>query len=122
MTTFQSEDPSESKALIKSFCKEYGVSEDTTLLSGENGDLRHLEFFTAAEEVLGNKNRILRFKHLSGEYATASAQALWYACKLLHPNKVPPHFIKREGNSNKHSILIYNCYQGLQHSLVLLAK
>jgi hypothetical protein len=64
---------------------------------------------------------IARFKHLCGEYPTASAYALWLACNL--PPVLPGHLVKRPAKEKPYrTILIYNQYEFSQHSLILLEK
>jgi hypothetical protein len=64
---------------------------------------------------------VARFKHLCGEYPTASAYALWLACNL--PPVLPGHLVKRLSKEKSYrTILIYNRYELSQHSLILLEK
>ena len=88
------------------------------LLSGENGDSRALHWYGIAETLVGPDTGILRFKHLCGEYPTASAFALWLACNL--PATLPDHLVKRPPAGGRRHILFYNNYQFTQHSLILL--
>jgi hypothetical protein len=102
------------------------------LLSGENGDNRALRWYRLAESLAGPDAGIVRFKHLCGEYPTASAFALWLACNL--PEPLPAHLIKRlpnpptahptkrPGRSAPGRILLYNNYKFTQHSLILIEK
>jgi hypothetical protein len=80
------------------------------LISGEYGDDRALKWYQLCEAVLGQDVAVARFKHLCGEYPTASAFALWLACN--RPLKGKDH----------QTILIYNNYKLSQHSLILLEK
>jgi 3-oxoacyl-(acyl-carrier-protein) synthase len=93
------------------------------LLSGENGDNRLIDYYTAIESRIDNNVTVARFKHMSGEYPTASAFAVWFACMILKDQKIPAHAIKKndEGKSYER-ILIYNNYKGTQHSFVLVSK
>jgi hypothetical protein len=80
------------------------------LISGENGDNRALKWYRLCETVLGREVAVVRFKHLCGEYPTASAFALWLACTLPEKGK------------SRQTVLIYNNYKFSQHSLILLEK
>lgn len=92
------------------------------LIHGENGDSRFLMFYEMAEKKAENAT-VLRFKHMCGEYPTASAQALWLACELSKNNNLPTHALKKKGSHLKNkNILIYNNYKGVQHSFMLLSK
>ena len=93
------------------------------LLSGENGDNRLLKYYTAVENILDDKITIARFKHMAGEYATASAFAVWLSCQILQTQYIPLHMLKKStSQSNIKNILIYNNYKGSQHSFILIAK
>lgn len=90
------------------------------MLSGENGDNRLLKYYEACENGLGENVSIARFKHMSGEYPTASAMAVWICCEILNKQPLPAHMIKRKVNTSFKNVLIYNNYKGLQHSFILV--
>ncbi|HNU86729.1 MAG TPA: beta-ketoacyl synthase chain length factor [Ferruginibacter sp.] len=92
-------------------------------LSGESGDNRTLKFYTACESLLPVNTPVARFKHLSGEYATASSFAVWLACYIMQQQKVPGNMMNGpvEVLAPK-TILLYNNYKGLQHSFILIRK
>jgi hypothetical protein len=93
------------------------------LLSGENGDNRSLPWYTACEAMMGPGVTVARFKHMCGEYPTASAFALWLACNLPDRHSLPDHMIKKEGTAPRYkNILIYNNHQYHQHSIILVEK
>ncbi len=93
------------------------------LISGENGDNRLLKFYTACESLMADDTPVARFKHMSGEFATASAIACWLACHILKEQAVPAHMIKKNSFLQEvKKILIYNNYKGVQHSFILLSK
>jgi len=92
------------------------------LITGENGDNRFLKYYKAAEKSMDNKTGILRYKHMSGEYPTASSQAVWLACNILQTQTFPEHAVKRKSaNPPVKTILIYNNYKGVQHSFMLVS-
>ena len=91
-------------------------------LSGENGDNRTLPYYTASETLLAGDTTIARYKHLTGDYDTASAMGLWYACRILQLQQVPQHMLKKDpGKKYFKNILLYNNFKGLQHSFVLVS-
>ena len=93
------------------------------LLTGENGDNRVLKYYTAIESIFNNKISIARYKHLCGEYATASAYAVWLICELFKNSKVPLHIMKVGTPPQKiEKVLLYTNYLGEQHSLMLFSK
>ena len=92
------------------------------LISGENGDNRYDKYAFAIEKSLPSETGIVRYKHLTGEYPSAAAFALWLATDISKGLPIPGHMLKRKGaTSRSKNILIYNCYQGLQHSLIHVA-
>ncbi len=110
---------------MQNFIKKHaGVNEKTDLfLSGENGDNRTLKFYTSCEKLLGKGTPVARFKHLSGEYCTASSFATWLACYMLREQKAPNHLLKKPVEAFvPKNILLYNNYKGIQHSFLLLRK
>lgn len=92
-------------------------------ISGESGDNRTLKFYTVCEKLLNENTPVVRFKHMSGENATASSWALWLACHILQQQYIPSHMMKRVVElSSVKTILLYNNYKGIQHSFMLIRK
>ncbi|HWK03031.1 MAG TPA: beta-ketoacyl synthase chain length factor [Puia sp.] len=98
-------------------------------LTGENGDNRIAHFYAGCEGILDREIPVARYKHMSGEYPTAIAFALWVACQLVGGAlKLPSHMIKRgtvpaAGISPVYkNILLYNNYKGIQHSFMLISR
>ncbi|HMH23376.1 MAG TPA: beta-ketoacyl synthase chain length factor [Puia sp.] len=92
-------------------------------LTGENGDSRLLKFYTSCETLLEERVAIARFKHMSGEYPTAQAFAVWLACHLTRGYSLPFHMLKKSSVTREFkNILIYNTHQGVQHSFTLVSK
>jgi hypothetical protein len=65
----------------------------------------------------------LYYKHLSGEYDTASAFALWMASKIIKTQEIP-EIIKVNSVTKPayNTILLYNQVNGKNHSFTLLSK
>ncbi len=92
-------------------------------LSGENGDARYTKFYESAESILNKDTAAARFKHMSGEFRTASAFALWISNYIIKNQHIPPHMLKNAVKiKDINNIVIYNNYQGFQHSFMLLSK
>jgi hypothetical protein len=110
--------------LVKEQLQEFIAGHTIDLfLSGENGDNRALHFYTSCEALLDNDTAIARFKHMCGEYPTASAVGLWYACQVLQTQDIPQHmFKKRTAKTAYQNILMYNNFKGGQHSFILISK
>jgi hypothetical protein len=91
-------------------------------LSGENGDNRTLLFYEACETLVADDASIVRYKHMTGDFATASALGLWYACNFMQNQQIPAHlFKKKTTKTNYRNILLYNNFKGLQHSFILIS-
>jgi hypothetical protein len=93
------------------------------LISGENGDSRLQKYYFACEQTVHDDVAIVRFKHMSGEFPTASAFAFWLACHFVQNPHLPLHMIKKpflQKEINK--ILVYNNFKGAQHSFMLVSK
>jgi len=110
------------KQQLDLFIKKYvQEGESYLLLSGEDGDIRSLEYYTACESLMNNA-AIARFKHLTGDYASVSAIALWIACYMLQNRILPKHMIKYEEPIKPfRKILVYNTYRRSQHSFFIVS-
>ncbi|WP_346235933.1 beta-ketoacyl synthase chain length factor [Niabella insulamsoli] len=95
----------------------------TIFISGENGDRRFLPFYATCEYAIGSSIPVVRYKHLTGEYPTSSSFAVWLACRALANQALPDKLYKNEHNLTRiDQVVIYNLYQGRQHSFMLLKK
>ncbi|GAB3420429.1 beta-ketoacyl synthase chain length factor [Niabella aquatica] len=97
--------------------------DNTIFITGENGDNRFIPLYVKCEEAFGSAIPVVRYKHITGEYPTVSSFALWLACQALQLQNLPPHFYKNEHNLTqiKH-IILYNQYQGRQHSFTFVTQ
>lgn len=104
--------------------KNLASGEDIDLfLSGENGDNRTLPFYEACETLLADDISIIRYKHMTGDFATASALGLWYACRFAKNQLVPAQMFKKKTSKTIYrNILLYNNFKGLQHSFILVSN
>ncbi len=91
-------------------------------LQGENGDNRLLKYYNACESLMHEETTVARFKHAFGEFQTVSALALWLSTYVLQTQKLAKHLIKKNSATEFNRILIYNNYQGLQHSFMLVER
>lgn len=113
------------KAHISSFLEKNGKKPDQIdlVLMGINGDPANDRVYGDIRENLFTKNNQGWFKHLSGEYQTASSFGLWLAAMILK-NGIVPESIRLKGNFSMKpaNILIYNHYRNLDHSLMLVSS
>lgn len=93
------------------------------VILGYNGDAEFDKIYSGLEEVLFKENTIAYYKHLSGEYDTSSAFAMWLAAGIIKENIVPEVIIKNgQKKTYIKNILIYNQFRNVNHSLILLGK
>jgi hypothetical protein len=94
------------------------------LVLGRSGDYKLDEPFRFLQKKLFDGLPYVYFKHLCGEYQTASAFALWLGATILKNREVPeaaiPMYGSIPGNHSIRRILIYNHYRNINHSLMLL--
>jgi 3-oxoacyl-(acyl-carrier-protein) synthase len=107
------------------FLSENGMNPDSIdiIILGYNGDVE----FDGYYDMLANgsfKNTLqVYFKHLSGEFDTASGFGFWLANKMLKHQSVPDAVrLNAVASEASKTILIYNQYRGENHSLTLLQK
>lgn len=93
---------------------------DVAVLSGLCGDARRDVLLEEVNEGPFASNSVLAYKHLSGEYMTSSAFALWAAAKVLHTGAIPPSMVRRGGGNRPRHILICNSYKN-DYALILLS-
>ncbi|MCF3110851.1 beta-ketoacyl synthase chain length factor [Niabella sp. CC-SYL272] len=120
--TLHTEDPQYVEKRLEQLLATYPVTGNTLLLSGDNGDNRY-RFFYSNLETLVPFTTVLRFKHLCGEYPTASSFATWLATYLLQQQRVPEVLLKKGSLPTAiDRIIIYNQYHGKQHSFLILSN
>lgn len=92
------------------------------IILGFSGDSTSDVYYTKAMDLFPN-SASLYYKHLSGEFNTASGFSTFMACHILKNQQIPEvimiNDVKKESIKN---ILLYNHLGGSDHSLVLLAK
>lgn len=122
--TIHSNDPDQVLGTLRKFLVE-NLREDELpglLLTGENGDERLLPYFNIVESCFDPSVTVGRFKHLCGEYCTASSFAVWLSIQVFATGIVPASLIKKNSTTKPiRHILIYNNYRGLQHSFILIS-
>lgn len=90
-------------------------------LSGENGDNRFVKYYRDSEAAMPEGCAIARFKHMTGDFTTATGPALWLACQVLQQQHIPEHMLKTGPSAGYKHILLYNNYKGYQHSFILVS-
>jgi hypothetical protein len=122
--TIHTEDPVMIVNVLKKFLSENfapGEMPDL-LLTGENGDQRLLKYYEAVESVFTESVPVARFKHLCGEYCTATSFACWLSIQVMADGNIPPLLLKTNIPAKPvRRILIYNNYRGAQHAFILVS-
>jgi 3-oxoacyl-[acyl-carrier-protein] synthase II len=91
-------------------------------LTGLNGDQSSDQIYYRLSESLFPEKPLAWFKHLCGEYHTASAFALWVAANCIKNQVFPGIIAVRDRKPDKiRNILIYNQLNGINHSLMLVS-
>lgn len=92
------------------------------VILGFSGDSKSDIYYKKASEIFQNSS-LLYYKHLSGEFNTASGFSTFMACHILKNQEIPKvmmiNDIKKDEIKN---ILLYNHLKGDDHSLILLEK
>ncbi len=98
-----------------------GVNELDAVMFGYNGWKKHDGWYAELSNGLFAGKALLGFKHLCGEYMTASSFAAWLAATILKNGKIPAGVqLSGPTHEKQRYILIYNHYMGIDHSLMLL--
>jgi 3-oxoacyl-(acyl-carrier-protein) synthase len=90
------------------------------VLLGKCGDKKSDSFTESISGNLFSSCPVGLFKHLCGEFPTASAFALWLGARILEEQKIPDVVLAHNPPRRLKTILIYNPYFGKYHSLILL--
>jgi 3-oxoacyl-(acyl-carrier-protein) synthase len=88
------------------------------VISGINGDAKEDAVSHEINHLLFAHQTIVLFKHLCGEYMTASSFGFWLAAKILLAQQVPETVILKNRHRKPGYILLYNVFQN-DHSLML---
>lgn len=100
------------------------VEDIDIIVLGNNGDVKYDDtFYNQLSSGLFKDTQQVYYKHLCGEFHTASSFGIWLASKILKTQKLPEIAkINKTPGSNYTTILLYNQYRGENHSFTLLRK
>jgi 3-oxoacyl-(acyl-carrier-protein) synthase len=115
----------EVESAIVSFLKynNLEISDIDALILGFDGNVNFENYYKNISENAFAKTPQLYYKHLSGEYDTASAFAFWMASKILKTQEIPEIIkVNAVEKSSYKTILLYNQLNGKNHSFTLLSK
>ncbi|WP_405573527.1 beta-ketoacyl synthase N-terminal-like domain-containing protein [Winogradskyella sp. Asnod2-B02-A] len=111
--------------LAKTFLLENDIviDEIDIIVLGNNGDVNFDGFYNELSSGIFQNTQQVYYKHLCGEFMTASSFGVWLASKILKTQTLPEIAkINNLQDSNFKTILLYNQYRGENHSFTLLSK
>lgn len=114
----------EVKDFIQNFLVQNNLSthDIDAVILGFSGDAQSDMYYTKAMDLFPDSAQ-LYYKHLSGEFNTASGFSTFIACHILKEQQIPEiMMINSMKKENVKNILLYNHLGGDDHSLVLLEK
>ncbi|MEN5310211.1 beta-ketoacyl synthase N-terminal-like domain-containing protein [Chryseobacterium cucumeris] len=114
----------EVKDFIQNFLVQNNLSthDIDAVILGFSGDAQSDMYYTKAMNLFPDSAQ-LYYKHLSGEFNTASGFSTFMACHILKEQQIPEiMMINAEKKESIKNILLYNHLAGDDHSLVLLKK
>ncbi len=123
-------EPGDVSKLTSDFLVSRGLAVDDIdlLISGRNAEEKSGEFYTRVEQLF-HPSKLAEYKHLVGEYNTASAFAMWLATGVIRDNYVPDVLLSgRSGNRDDapqtrpiRRVLLFNQNKGRNFSWILLS-
>lgn len=117
-------DLEETQPFIESFLTKNNLTfnDVDAVILGFSGDAKSDVYYTKAMDRFTD-SVLLYYKHLSGEYNTASGFSTFMACQILKKQEIPEVMrINKVKKEEVRNILLYNHLGGNDHSLVLLEK
>ena len=108
-------------ALLKE--NDLSLADIDVCMLGLNGDKNIDNSYKNLQNGLLTNLNICYYKHLCGEYKTASSFGLWAACQILAKQNIP-EVLKLNSFENKriNNLLLYNNYNNSNHSILLIQK
>jgi len=112
-------------AALHDFLRTNAMSEEDidVVISGASGDVAHDRDINDICDLIFNQVVQLRFKHLCGEYCTASSFAVWMGASILRIQEIPP-VTRANGVSVPQpikTVLVINQYMARNYTFILLS-
>ncbi|WP_413670637.1 beta-ketoacyl synthase chain length factor [Mucilaginibacter sp. Mucisp86] len=95
------------------------IHEIDLVITGNNGDLKNDAVYEQLLRYDLADAPVINYKALCGEYPTSSAFAMWLAAHEIKNGVCS--FVPEADQTSLKKILIYNHYQNIHHSLILLS-
>lgn len=113
-------DRKKSEELIRSSLSSLSPSDIDLVMVGSCGDLRYDANILSVVESVFPESSIGAFKHLSGEFPTATGTAMAWAARMIQSRMIPQSMIELDRKRLPANILIYNSYFGDYQSVIRL--
>ncbi|AZA78306.1 3-oxoacyl-ACP synthase [Chryseobacterium sp. G0186] len=114
----------ETQSFIQEFLTKNNLSahDIDSVILGFSGDVDSDVYYMNVMDLFPDSS-LLYYKHLSGEFNTASGFSTFMACHILKEQQIPEvMMINDKKKEEVKNILLYNHLAGCDHSLVLLEK
>lgn len=96
------------------------VADIDVLIVGMNGDASSDALYAPVCDLFSQSTQLV-YKHLFGEFFTASSFAYWLAAQVIHKKHIEPACILSDkGHPNPKRVVVYNQFRGKYHSFCLL--
>ncbi len=92
------------------------------LLCGKSGDSRYEWVYDTISPMFGNATSVAAFKHVTGEYDTASGFAVWLSDYLFSRQQIPSALVLHEGTNKSIDYILVVNHHILGTASVLLLK
>lgn len=98
------------------------ASDIDAVVLGNNGDVEFDGYYAISNTIFKETPQVY-YKHLSGEYNTASSFGFWVASNIIKNQQLPEAVsLNKLHKDNYQTVLLYNQYRGKDHSLIVLKK
>jgi len=99
------------------------IADIDLVVLGNNGDVTFDENYNELTSGVFANTQQAYYKHLCGEFNTASSFGFWLASKTLKSQHLPMAVKLNDVNTSSFKyVLLYNQYRGQNHSFTLLSK
>jgi 3-oxoacyl-(acyl-carrier-protein) synthase len=111
-------------AALHDFLKRNAMSaaDVDVVINGASGDMTHDQYINRMVDTIFSQVVELKFKHLCGEYCTASSFAVWMGASVLKKQEIPS--VARTNQASIpapiKTVLIINQYRGRNYTFILL--
>ena len=121
-TFYKPADNNEIRENIQMFLSDHSLSinDIDIILCGRNGDAKGDKIYDELNRTVFAGASVMHYKHLCGEYPTSTGFALWMASGIVRSGSVRgaiDHPIQKDIRR----VLIYNHYEMIHHSLMLVS-